>query len=146
VIESSRAGIVRAVFDLGGSTHDDPVGGLLSVTSRRQGDAVIVAAAGEIDLATAPRLGAAVRDSLAVPGPGPVVVDLTDVTFLASAGLGVLVDAHASAAVRREPLRVVVDHNRPELRPIQLVGLDEVLAQYNAVTDALRDQPRQPGG
>lgn len=73
-----------------------------------------------------------------------MVLDLTAVTFLASAGLGVLVDAHAAATARREPLRVVVDHNRPVLTSIQLVGLDDVLALYDTVDDALSDQPRQP--
>lgn len=129
--------------DRDGSPPDHPAAGeLLAVTSHRDRDAVIVTATGEIDLATAPRLGTAVRAALAVPGPGPVVVDLTAVTFLASAGLGVLVDAHTAAAIRREPLRVVVDHNRPVLTPIQLVGLDAVLALYDTVTDALNNQPR----
>lgn len=40
---------------------------------------------------------------------------------------------------------MVVDHNRPVLIPIHLVGLDAVLALYDTVTDALKDQPRQPG-
>jgi anti-sigma B factor antagonist len=31
----------------------------------------------------------------------------------------------------------VVDHARPVIRPIQITGLDEVLALFNSVEDAL---------
>lgn len=130
--------------DPNGAVPADPGPGQLWVTSRTHGDAVIVTAVGEIDLATAPELDVAIRAALAVPGPGPVVLDLTAVTFLASSGLGVLVDARNAATARREPLRVVVDHNRPVLNPIHIIGIDAVLALYDTVTDALHDQPRSP--
>jgi anti-sigma B factor antagonist len=73
-------------------------------------------------------------------GAGPVVVDLTDVTFLASRGLVTLLDARrASSAVT--PLRVVVDHTRPVIRPLQLAGLAEVLTLFHDVHEALEGEP-----
>jgi anti-sigma B factor antagonist len=37
---------------------------------------------------------------------------------------------------------VVVDHSRPVIRPIEIVGLDNVLALYHEVEEALRgDEP-----
>ena len=41
----------------------------------------------------------------------------------------------------REPLRIVVDHTRPVIRPIQVTGLDDVLALFDTVEDALRAPP-----
>ncbi|HVL85468.1 MAG TPA: anti-sigma factor antagonist [Pseudonocardia sp.] len=118
---------------------------LLELDTREVGPAaaLIVTARGEIDLHTAGRLRATVADALTrlsdLPTAGaPVVVDLTDVTFLASAGLAALVAAARDAHSRREPLRVVVDHTRPVVRPIELAGLDDVLALYRSVEDALQ--------
>jgi anti-sigma B factor antagonist len=46
----------------------------------------------------------------------------------------------AEEAVRHRaylPLRVVVDGNRPVVRPIEIVGLDQILALYHSVDHAL---------
>lgn len=115
---------------------------VLRLNTARVGSAVVVAAFGEVDLLTAPRLADAVRDALAEPGPGPVVVDLSAVGLLASKGLGVLVTAMEDAAREREPLRVVVDYTRSVIRPLHITGLDRVLALYHTVEDALCNRPR----
>jgi len=119
---------------------------LLSLTSRPAGRAVIITAVGEVDMLTAPQLLMALRDALALPGGGPVVCDLTDVTFLASAGLSALTAAEDTAAACLTPLRVVVDHSRPVIMPLHIVGLDKVLALYETVADALLDQRKPPIG
>jgi anti-sigma B factor antagonist len=59
------------------------------------------------------------------------------VTFLASHGLQALVQATEAAQQRREPLRIVVDHNRLVTRPLQLTGLAQVLALFDTIEDAL---------
>ena len=69
----------------------------------------------------------------------PLVVDLTEVTFFGSAGLRTMAESADHAAIRPgfEPLRVVVDHNRPVLRPMEIVGLDAVLTLFYTVADAI---------
>jgi anti-sigma B factor antagonist len=94
----------------------------------------VVRVRGEVDAMTAPRLADAVMD--AFDGERPVVVDLTAVTFLDSAGLAALVRTTERGEQRGEPLRIVVDHTRPVLRPIQLTGLEHRLALYESVEDA----------
>ena len=59
---------------------------------RREGDTVVLAASGDFDLATAPHLRERLQDLLA-GGAQRVVVDLRDVAFVDSIGLGVLVSA-----------------------------------------------------
>lgn len=112
----------------------------MAVDVRRDGRAVVVTVSGEVDVLTAPRLRAALDDALGDAVRGPVVLDLTDVDFLASRGLGTITDAHRDAAAAT-PLRVVIDHNRPVIRPIQVSGLDAVLRLYDSVDDALEGDP-----
>ena len=61
----------------------------------------VIPSAAEIDMSTAPQLGTAVLDSLA-GGDRQVVVDLTGVRLIDSAGIGVLLSlqrrAHACGA------------------------------------------------
>ena len=49
---------------------------------------------GELDLATAPKLQRKVDGTLREDPPAVLVIDLSAVTFLASAGMAVLVAAH----------------------------------------------------
>jgi anti-sigma B factor antagonist len=86
---------------------------------------------------TVGRFQAAVDVALREAAGWPVVVDLTAVTYLGSHGMAVLVEAASKAEGRREPLRVVVDETRAVIRPLQVTGLDEVLALYYSVGDAL---------
>lgn len=118
---------------------------LLRVQSRRVGSAAVVAVAGEVDMFTAPRLHAAVSRALADPEVEVTVIDLTDVEFLDQAGLTALVEAHQAAQRRDEPLRVVVDHTRPVIRPLELTGLERVLTLFHYVSEALGD-PTEPSG
>lgn len=101
--------------------------------------AVVLGVDGEVDGLTAPRLRAAIDAAYDKLGSRPLVVDLTDVTFLGSPGLQVLLDSAREAVHHRgfETLRIVVDHNRPVVRPIELTGLDAVLTLFTSVTDAL---------
>ncbi|MFL6124998.1 anti-sigma factor antagonist [Actinophytocola sp.] len=117
-------------------THPDPA--VLDITDRVVEGTLVVTVAGEIDLDTVPVLHAAVTDAIRRTAGEECIVDLTAVTFLGSAGLAALVDAANLAEARREPLRIVVDSNRPVIRPIVVTGLDDVLALYHTVEEALR--------
>ena len=101
-------------------------------------EALVVTVAGEIDLYTVDRLCAAVAAGFdQLRDREVLVIDLTEVTFLSSHGLQALVDVTLAAQRRREPLAIVVDHTRPVVRPIEVTGLDDVLALFHTVEDAL---------
>ncbi|WP_433252209.1 STAS domain-containing protein [Streptosporangium sp. CA-135522] len=57
------------------------------------GSCVVVRASGELDMAVAPRLRAEVDRALETPGHRCLVMDLTEVPFCDSVGLGILVGA-----------------------------------------------------
>lgn len=110
---------------------------LVNIDRRRVDDSIVVSVAGEIDTLTTPRLRQAVGEAIDEAAGGSVIVDLTSVTFLGSPGLAALVEAVGQAQRQGGPLRVVVDKSRPVLRPIELTGLDDVLALYETVEEAL---------
>ncbi|NMH99164.1 anti-sigma factor antagonist [Pseudonocardia acidicola] len=118
----------------------------LTVTVRVREDGIcVVTVAGAVDLLTGPRLQAAVREAL-LGSSAVSVVDLTDVSFFGSHGVQVLAEAVRVAHRLREPLRLVVDGNRPVIRPIQLTGLDRMLALYHSLDDAIAGTGRIPPG
>lgn len=111
---------------------------LLEINQRTVEGIVVVEVSGEIDLETAPALDTALRAALRDAGAGGCIADLTDVSFLGSIGLTTLLNATQAAERRREPLRIVVDSNRPVIRPIETTGLDEVLRLFHTIDEALR--------
>ncbi len=115
----------------------DPAPGGLGIVHHEVDGMLVIAVTGEVDLETAPALHEAVTAGIDRTRGMPCVLDLTTVTFLGSAGLTALVDATGRAEARREPLRIVVDSNRPVIRPIQVTGLDDVLRLYHTVDEAV---------
>jgi anti-sigma B factor antagonist len=87
---------------------------------------VVIQAVGEIDMLTTPLLQAEVDRQLAGDGLDAVLIDLREVSFLASAGLAALVDAHRRTAERGVRLRVI-GASRAVVRPIRATGLDDLL-------------------
>jgi anti-sigma B factor antagonist len=84
-----------------------------------------VALHGTVDLAARPALLAAL-DGAIEETDGPFVVDLADVDFLDSSGLGVLV--HARARLSRTDRRLTVYcPPGPTRRLIELTGVEELL-------------------
>lgn len=113
----------------------------LEVQVRSADDVVIVAVHGEIDMASAPRLQSALDEALRGTPPAVVVVDMSNVGFLGSAGLSVLVAA--SEAAGSGGLRVVPSD--AARRPIELTALDRLLTVFDTVADALAvDETRPP--
>jgi anti-sigma B factor antagonist len=94
----------------------------------------VVAVGGEVDLSTAPAFEAAIATALKEEPP-ILVIDLSGVTFMASVGLRILV---ATQEELRDSVRVAVVANNPATsRPIQMTGLDEIIALYPTLSQAL---------
>lgn len=110
----------------------------MTVSIRNDAGAVVVVVTGEVDILTAPRLHQAVVAAFREADGDPVVVDLSKVELLASAGLAALSRARQVAATTDSPLRLVVDHARPVIRPLQITGMDHWLELHHTVDEALR--------
>jgi anti-anti-sigma factor len=73
-------------------------------------------------------VGAQLARRLAEVEPGvPVVLDLRTTSYLASAGVGVVLEARARAEARGVPFRVRTAPGSPPERILALTGLDGVL-------------------
>ena len=98
------------------------------------GGYVVVAAHGEIDLDTAVGLHQAVQTALRFSPH--LVVDLTQVNFIDSSGLGVLVGARRKATALSGSVSLV--HPPPVLRRLlDVTGLGDVMPAYMSREEAL---------
>jgi anti-anti-sigma factor len=95
---------------------------------------VVATVSGEVDMLTAPSLRTVVLAELA--DCAVLVIDLTKVAFLGSAGLAVLVEASHEAQRRQVELRLVAT-GRSVRRPLEITGLDEVLTTFPTRDDAV---------
>lgn len=106
----------------------------LSVTVRRERGAVIAEVTGDIDMSTVPRLRERLF-GLADTGQ-PLIVDLNRITFIDSAGLGVLISAARRADVHGGSLHAVC--SRPQTRKLLwLTGVDRRIPLTATVDGAL---------
>ena len=105
-----------------------------AIEERRIDSISVVSVAGVVDMLTAPELEKAIAEA-AKSSPTAVVVDMTGVEFLASAGMGVLIASQdeLSPAVT---LAVVADGPATS-RPLKLVGVTDVVDLYATLDDAL---------
>ena len=97
------------------------------------GRTAVLAVAGVVDMLTSPKLDTAISAVLA-KNPAAIIVDLSDVDFLASAGMGVLVAARDRAS-QTAGFAVVADGPATS-RPLRLVGLADVIGMYSTLDEA----------
>ena len=101
--------------------------------AHREGVA-LVGIGGEIDLSTAPAFEEVIAEALEVDPPA-LVVELSEVTFLASVGLRILAATQEEVGTSVQ-LAVVADHAAAS-RPMQLTGLDKLISLYPTLDEAL---------
>jgi anti-sigma B factor antagonist len=105
----------------------------LHAEATSNGGAMVLTIDGELDMATAPILARDLNSALDAR-PSALTLDLSELTFVDSTGLSVLITAHRRAGqdgcafVLRSPRRAV-------LRTLQLTGLDEHLTIEAPATD-----------
>ena len=103
------------------------------------GGTAVVTAAGEIDLTNAESLRDALLSALNA-GALALVVDMTAVTFLDSAGVTALVRASRRAAANEATFRLAVTA-QSVLRVLNLVGIDRLIEVHPSVASAVASLP-----
>jgi anti-sigma B factor antagonist len=112
-------------------------GDLLDVEVRADLEGVLVLAlTGEVDLSTAPILAKGISELLAVVTDELLIVDLTGVGFLASAGMSALLAGREQAEQRGVAIRIVVTPAAAAYRALEIAGLLEILPIYPTVPAA----------
>jgi anti-sigma B factor antagonist len=107
----------------------------LSVSRADEAGCPVVSVDGDVDLYSAPALREQLT-SLLDGGEVNIVVDLSEVAFLDSTGIGALVAARAAADERGGSLPLVCTRERI-LKLFTITGLDGVLDIHDSVNAAL---------
>jgi anti-sigma B factor antagonist len=106
-------------------------------TTRLMDGIVAIAGDGRLNMVSAPSLRAVAEGEI-VAGYTRVVVDLSNVEFIDSSGLGALVGCLKAARQAGGDLRIA-GPNKQVTMVLQLSNLDRVLKSYHTAEDAYRD-------
>lgn len=98
----------------------------LRVTEHRDDAGCRLEVVGEIDITTGSLLSGPLMAAARNPASGPIVVDLSQVAFIDSAGLAVLVMANREMRKRADKLRVIAPPGCPAERTLQQSSLVSV--------------------
>jgi anti-anti-sigma factor len=104
----------------------------------------LVSVSGELDLYTAGELQARIGEADTL-GADTVLVDLSEVSFIESSALSVLVRETKRLEGRGHSLVLVTNDPRTR-RIVEVTGLNQVLRTYATVHDALAELIPQPPG
>ena len=109
-------------------------GSTCEVTEQWNDGVVVVAVSGVVDMITAPQVEEAIKTALGKTPQG-LIVDLSHVEFLASAGMGILVAAHDDAPDGVD-LHLVAEGPATS-RPLKLVGIADIVPLHATLDEAL---------
>ncbi|MGW4766561.1 STAS domain-containing protein [Nocardia sp. NPDC004278] len=111
-----------------------PLADTMTTTVEAQDAATVLTVSGEVDLATAPALENTI-EAILNGRPAVLIIDLTAVSFLASAGMATLVAAHQRAA---DATTIVIVADGPATsRQLKMTSLDQVFALHTTLAEAL---------
>lgn len=109
----------------------------LGLEVARSGEVAVVTVRGDLDLASAPRLRGAALDEL-LAGHRRLVLDLRDLEFVDSVGLGMIVAVLKRARGLGGDVALVVTTDRIR-RPLELSGVARIVTVHDQLDDALAE-------
>jgi len=86
---------------------------------------------------TAPQLRDAVQSALS-QNPSGLIVDLTEVDFLGSAGMQVLMEAHNQTGGTETRFAVVADGSATS-RPLKITGIADLIDLFSSLDEAVQN-------
>lgn len=105
----------------------------MQIATNPGSDRYLITVSGEVDLATSPELDTAVIAAID-SGTSSVVIDLTNVSFMDSSGLGVIVRALKRCREAENDLDLVITNERV-LKVFGITGLDQVIPIHASIQD-----------
>jgi len=99
----------------------------LVISQRQESERQIIVAVGEVDLTTAPALREAMLAAVSQEDAQTLVVDLSQVDFIDSAGLALLVEARKRLAPEGRTLTVLLTAGRQPERVLKLGRFDTIM-------------------
>jgi anti-sigma B factor antagonist len=109
---------------------------LATVIVERRGSVQVVRVAGEVDISNAARLEEEVSDAMPNDAAG-LVLDLTDITYLDSAGIRMLFELAERTEGRRQSLAIVVPSDSLIRHSLTVTEVDQAMAMHETTADAV---------
>jgi anti-anti-sigma factor len=109
---------------------------LARLETRTEGGAIVANVAGEVDISNAADLGSALEGSVPQRALG-LVLDLSQATYIDSAGIHLLFRLGGRLTRRRQQLRVVVPDGAPIRKIVTLAGLGWTVPHDRTVAESL---------
>jgi anti-sigma B factor antagonist len=105
----------------------------MQISQTSNPDRHVITVSGEVDLASSPQLDDAIISTLD-SGAKAVAIDLTDVSFMDSSGLGVIVRGLKRCREAEIDLDLVITNERV-LKVFGITGLDQVIPIHSSISD-----------
>ena len=105
----------------------------MQISQTSNPDRHLITVSGEVDLASSPQLDDAIISTLD-SGAKAVAIDLTDVSFMDSSGLGVIVRGLKRCREAEIDLDLVITNERV-LKVFGITGLDQVIPIHSSISD-----------
>lgn len=118
-------------------SHDELI---IDLKTEKQGEVLVYKLRGSLDLSTSPSVRAALMEA-AGEGTHDIIVDLTNLEFIDSTGLGALIGAHRRALEHQGKVRLAVGDG-PIGRLLNITGLIRIFPVYRTLEDALAERER----
>jgi anti-sigma B factor antagonist len=109
---------------------------LADVRSERDGKIVVAVLTGEVDMSNAASIRLGIAGSV-TPDDDALIVDLSELRFIDSAGLHSLIELGTVLTEQRQRLLLCVPHGSPIARAIEIIGLPHAVAVHADRAEAL---------
>jgi anti-anti-sigma factor len=109
---------------------------LADVRFEREGGIVIAVLTGEVDMSNATSVRRLISESV-TPDDDAVVVDLSDLSFMDSAGLHSVVELNTVLEEGRQQLLLCVPLGSPMQRAIEIIGLPGAVSVHSSRDEAI---------
>jgi anti-anti-sigma factor len=118
-------------------THMNNTTGLVQVHTRQDGSVPVCEVRGELDASNVEYVREQILDAATSEAPG-MVIDLTETTYLDSAGVRILFELARRLRSRRQELRIAVPTDGIVRRVLVLTALGDVVPLETVADDAVQ--------
>jgi anti-anti-sigma factor len=109
---------------------------MADVRFEREDKTVVAVVTGEVDMSNAPSVRQQIAESV-TQDDDALLVDLSELSFIDSAGLHTLIELGTVLDERRQQLLLCVPHRSPIQRAIEIIGLPRAISVHSDRGEAL---------
>ena len=109
---------------------------LADVSVEREDKTVVAVVTGEVDMSNAASVRQQIAESV-TPDDDALLIDLSDLSFIDSAGLHALIELGTVLGERRQQLLLCIPHGSPIARAIEIIGLPRAISVHSDRGEAM---------